>query len=288
MKLVNKIALSISSISILMTGFSLYYHNKELSNKKEIISKTSENIKSEFNVEKIKLSNKNFNILTAVENNILKLELTNVSGVKLQEVILEVLVQDKKISEVYIEKMENNDIKTIYVPLSNQVSLALFENNSEINNEYRLLETQNFNYLSLNGLVNISSLQIKNTSFYVDKVKKLTIPETEKSSLIKLIENTDDFLVIEQLLYDNKMISKLSLSNLTDKFNIEMKEYSVKENNIYSQVAQSSNSINTTRQNGTNQTETNNRISSNDANRISNQNNNSNNLMTNNSNQPNN
>lgn len=288
MKLVNKIALSISSISILMTGFSLYYHNKELSNKKEIISKTSENIKSEFNVEKIKLSNKNFNILIAVENNILKLELTNVSGVKLQEVILEVLVQDKKISEVYIEKMENNDIKTIYVPLSNQVSLALFENNSEINNEYRLLETQNFNYLSLNGLVNISSLQIKNTSFYVDKVKKLTISETEKSSLIKLIENTDDFLVIEQLLYDNKMISKLSLSNLTDKFNIEMKEYSVKENNIYSQVAQSSNAINTTRQNGTNQTETNNRISSNDANRIDNQNNNSNNLMTNNSNQPNN
>lgn len=288
MKLVNKIALSISSISILMTGFSLYYHNKELSNKKEIISKTSENIKSEFNVEKIKLSNKNFNILTAVENNILKLELTNVSGVKLQEVILEVLVQDKKISEVYIEKMENNDIKTIYVPLSNQVSLALFENNSEINNEYRLLETQNFNYLSLNGLVNISSLQIKNTSFYVDKVKTLTISETEKSSLIKLIENTDDFLIIEKLLYDNKMISKLSLSNLTDKFNIEMKEYSVKENNIYSQVAQSSNSINTTRQNGTNQTETNNRISSNDANRIGNQNNNSNNLMTNNSNQPNN
>lgn len=218
MKKSNKLSIFISTLSILVIGGSVYYYNDALSKKKTQIEQelltTTTTASTTVTEAKLNMSEKNVKISTEVkEDKIVVINLENISGRSLTDIVLEADYKGTKLTEVFIANLEKGSKKKIEVPLEKQLLSNSIKNNETIINEYRLLETAEFKVGESVGNILVTSIKSQTKEFYKEKVLASTLEQSIKDELVKKIESLNDVFEIEKLLKENKIIPELRLSD---------------------------------------------------------------------------
>lgn len=249
MKKSNKFAVFISVLSVVVIGGSLYYYNDALSKRKsqieqEMATTTTTEITTTTEA-KYNISEKNINITTEVKDNkFLVIELENISGRKLSDIVLEADFKQQKITEIFIDSMEKDSKKKIEVPLDNKVTSLSIKNNETITNEFRLTETKEFRVGEDLGNIYVTSIKSQTKEFYKEKISASALEPSLKEEIIKKIDSTNDVSEIEQLFKENKLFPELKLSDDHVSFKPGESELKVESNFSADSTTQSSTASN--------------------------------------------
>lgn len=213
MNLLNKVGISVSVLSLLVIGGSLYYYNETLSENSQAVVETQKEKKIEY-----KVDTNNIKVDTTVEENILVITLENVANRELNDVVLEVVFKGVKITDIYLEKFAVGK-KTIKVPLSNISNVPLIKDNDTIVNDFRLSEEYKFKVGEDEGYILVTSFKKESKDFYKEKIKNSDISDENKNKVIKALDSDIEYEKLESYLKKSGIIKPLSLSEEIVKFN---------------------------------------------------------------------
>lgn len=214
MSLLKKVAIASSVLSVVVIAGSLYYYDVTYSKKDNVKIEKKVIKKEEVEV----INTNNISIVNEIKDGKLVITLENISKRDLTDVVVEAEYTNKKMAEIFIDKLAKDAKKTIEIPLEKVSESASIKNNKTINNELRLLEEKEFKNGEVVGKVYVSSIKLQSKDGYKQIVSNSTLQENEKNELLNKI-NENNVSDIEKIFEEKGILPKLELSEDVVLFN---------------------------------------------------------------------
>lgn len=214
MSLLKKVAIASSVLSVVVIAGSLYYYDVTYSKKDNVKIEKKVIKKEEVEV----INTNNISIVNEIKDGKLVITLENISKRDLTDVVVEAEYTNKKMAEIFIDKISKDGKKIIEIPLEKTTESASIKNNKTINNDLRLIEEKEFKNGESSGKVYVSSIKLQSKDGYKKIVSNSTLQENEKNELLNKI-NENNVSDIEKIFEEKGILSKLELSEDVVLFN---------------------------------------------------------------------
>lgn len=219
MKIGNKLSIFILVLSLISIIGSIYYYNETYSNNKTYVVKKDKKkeVKEEF-------SKKNIEFNTELkEDKYLVIDIKNISGKELIDVLFEVEYNGVKLSDFYIQNLKKDGSKTVEMDINKKSIQESILKVYDLKKDYISIDEFEFEHNGLKGKVFATSF--KNMEF--DEYKKLvndsSIESSLKENIIKQISEFKDRAKIDELLLEKNIYNKVLVNETTIKLSEESK-----------------------------------------------------------------